>query len=88
LQQTDPPRFYKTENTDEYLWTKREAWAKRIVEAIDRLEKEPSGFSLLDESVAEVLEYYEKQRNGLLVIAGAEIAQKIYRALYPLTEGL
>ena len=87
-QQTDPPVFFKSENTDEYLWSKRETWAKRIVAAIDRLEKDPSGFSLLDENVAEVHEYYKTQRNGQLVIAGAEIAQKIYKALYPLTEGI
>jgi hypothetical protein len=52
------------------------------------LEKEPSGFSLLDENVAEVHEYYETQPNGKLVIAGAELAQKLYKALYPLTEGI
>ncbi len=86
--QTDPPVFFKSEDTDEYFWSKRETWAKRIVEAIERLKQDPSGFSLLDENVAEIHEYYKAQPNGQLVIAGAEIAQKIYKALYPLTEGI
>ncbi|GHO85246.1 hypothetical protein [Dictyobacter formicarum] len=87
-QNTDPNRFYKPPDVDEYVWSKRENWAKRVVQAIDRLKKDPSGFSLLDESVAEVHAYYETKLNGRLVIAGAEIAQKIYKALYPLTEGI
>ncbi len=87
-QQTDSPQFYKSEDTDEYIWSKRESWAQGIVEAINRLEKDPSGFSLLEENVAEVHEYYETQPNSKLVIAGAEIAQKLYKTLYSLTEGI
>jgi hypothetical protein len=47
-----------------------------------------SGFTLLDEAVSGIHEKFSGVRHGELVIAGAEIGQKIYKALYPLTEGI
>jgi hypothetical protein len=77
----DPPIFHTT-NFNEYQW------AKLVVDGIDTITKEPSGYSLLDQSVAWVHENYTDRRHGQLVVAGAEVGQKIYKALYPLTEGI
>ncbi len=75
----DPPQF-ETGSFDEY------AWAQRVVAAVDKLAKDPTGFTLLDERVTEIQRDFQHSRNGAVIIAGAEGAQKVYKALYPLTE--
>lgn len=75
----NPPRF---ETEDEF------EWAKYLVAAIDLFHKDPSGFTLLDESVAGVSARFADNPTGFLQSAGADMAQKVYKALYPLTEGI
>ncbi len=62
--------------------------AKQVVVARDKLAQDPSGFTLLEESVAEVCTDFADDPKGLLQIAGAQMAQRIYKALYPLTGGI
>ena len=78
----DPPRFAVT------YPVAADTWAKQVVAARDKLAQDPSGFTLLEESVAEVCTEFADDPKGLLQIAGAKMAQKIYQALYPLTEGI
>ena len=78
----DPPRFAATYPVD------ADTWVKQVVVARDKLAQDPSGFTLLEESVAEVCAEFADDPKGILQIAGAEMAQKIYKALYPLTEGI
>ena len=78
----DPPQCALTGSVDEYKW------AKQVVAARDKLAQDPSGFTLLEEFVAEVCTDFADDPKGILQIAGAEMAQKIYKALYPLTEGI
>ena len=75
-------QFAVTDPVDEYKWT------KQVMAARDKLAQDPSGFILLEESVAEVSADFADDPKGLLQIAGAKMAQKIYEALYPLTEGI
>ena len=80
--QSHPPLFTVTDTFDEY------AWAQSVLAAIDILAEDPSGFPLLDKSVAYIHEYFATRPNCHSIIVGAEIAQTIYKALYPLTEGI
>jgi hypothetical protein len=68
-----------------------------VVQAIAWLDEDPSGLSLLDATLALIRTQYRKPQptgqigdilHGPLVVAGAELAQQLYTALYPLTEGI
>jgi hypothetical protein len=76
------------------------SWRAEAARAAQLLHDDPSGFTLIDEAVAEL----EAEASGRplhkdllaiepfqipeFVIAGAQTAQTVYKALYPLTEHL
>jgi hypothetical protein len=76
------------------------SWRAEAARAAQLLQADPSGFTLIDEAVAEIkaeasgsplhkdLLAIEPFQIPAFVIAGAQTAQTVYKALYPLTEHL
>ncbi|HYT42969.1 MAG TPA: hypothetical protein VEP90_11550 [Methylomirabilota bacterium] len=74
-------------------------WRAEVASATRMLQEDPSGFTLIDASVEELKTQARGERAGYrrrmhsyqipeFVIAGAEMAQAVYKAVYPLTENL
>ena len=75
-------------------------WRAEAARAAQLLHDDPSGFTLIDEAVAEIqaeasgrplhkdVRFIEPFQIPEFVIAGAQTAQTVYKTLYPLTENL